>query len=98
MIIEDQEDGAVRGLLGTAFGAAEPPLRDFASGSIARGDAARRRNRWYAAGGAALSVVTAAGMFAAVAGGDGGRVTPGPAGVSSPKPTVTPDGQRAKGQ
>ena len=53
MIIEEQEDGAVRGLLGTAFGVAEPPLRDFASGSIARGDAARSRNRrLLAAGGA----------------------------------------------
>ncbi|GAA1958804.1 hypothetical protein [Catenulispora subtropica] len=89
MIIEEHEDGAVRGLLGTAFGAAEPPLRDLASGSIARGDAARRRNRWYATGGAVLSVVAAVGTFAAVAGSGGVAGKPAPAAATTAKPTPT---------
>ena len=74
MSIEDNEhatdvtDATVHGLLGTAFAESEPPLRDLASGSIARGDAARHRNRMAAAGGATLSVVAVLGTFALVAG------------------------------
>ena len=68
MSIEENEETAVRGLLGTAFAVAEPPLRDLASGSIARGDAARHRNRVLAAGGATLSVVAVIGTFALVTG------------------------------
>lgn len=68
MTIEENEDSAVRGLLGTAFADPEPPLRDLASGSIARGDAVRRRNRVFAAGGATLSVVAVIGTFAMVTG------------------------------
>ncbi|MEY9857672.1 hypothetical protein ABH935_003280 [Catenulispora sp. GAS73] len=68
MTIEENDDSAVRGLLGTAFADPEPPLRDLASGSIARGDAVRRRNRMVAAGGAALSVVAVIGTFAVVTG------------------------------
>ena len=64
----ENDDGAVRGLLGTAFAEPEPPLRDLASGSIARGDAVRRRNRMVAAGGAALSAVAVIGTFAVVTG------------------------------
>jgi len=68
MTIEENEDSTVRGLLGTAFADPEPPLRDLASGSIARGDAVRRRNRMVAAGGATLSVVAVIGTFAMVIG------------------------------
>ncbi|WP_194913397.1 hypothetical protein [Catenulispora rubra] len=68
MTIEENEDSAVRGLLGTAFADPEPPLRDLASGSIARGDAVRHRNRMVAAGGATLSVVAVIGTFAVVTG------------------------------
>ncbi|MEZ0106264.1 hypothetical protein ABH920_000245 [Catenulispora sp. EB89] len=68
MTNEENEDSAVRGLLGTAFADPEPPLRDLASGSIARGDAVRRRNRMVAAGGATLSAVAVIGTFAMVTG------------------------------
>jgi hypothetical protein len=68
MTIEENEDNTVRGLLGTAFAVPEPPLRDLASGSIARGDAVRRRNRMVAAGGVTLSVVAVIGTFAMVTG------------------------------
>lgn len=84
MSIEENEDTAVRGLLGTAFAAAEPPLRDLASGSIARGDAARRRNRVFAAGGATLSVVAMIGTFALVTG-----TTPAKQGRQNPANQVT---------
>ncbi|WP_041540843.1 hypothetical protein [Catenulispora acidiphila] len=68
MSVEDHGDGAVRGLLDSAFAGAEPPMRDLASGSIARGDAARRRNRRWAACGAVLSVLAVIGTFTAVTG------------------------------
>jgi hypothetical protein len=84
MSIEENEDAAVRGLLGTAFAAAEPPLRDLASGSIARGDAVRRRNRLVAAGGATLSVVAVLGTFAVVTGS-----TPARRGIQNPAEKVT---------
>ncbi|MBW8803139.1 MAG: hypothetical protein JF587_04660 [Catenulisporales bacterium] len=87
MNIEDNEDTAVRGLLGTAFATAEPPLRDLASGSIARGDAARRRNRLLAGGGAALSVVAVIGVAAAVTGVTSPTAKPG-SGVASPAATA----------
>ncbi|MFL6114553.1 MAG: hypothetical protein ACJ786_24850 [Catenulispora sp.] len=88
MNIEDHEDTAVRGLLGTAFATAEPPLRDFASGSIARGDAARRRNRLFAGGGAVLSAVAVIGTFAAVTGTTPPATKPRP-GATSPTSTGT---------
>jgi len=84
MSIEENEHTVVHGLLGTAFAAAEPPLRDLASGSIARGDAARRRNRVFAAGGAALSVVAVIGTFAVVTG-----ATPAKPGHQNPVAPVT---------
>ena len=80
MSIEENEDIAVRGLLGTVFAGAEPPLRDLASGSIARGDAARSRNRkLLATGGAMLSVAAVIGTFAVVTG-----ATPGKHGNPNP--------------
>ena len=88
MSIEDNEhatdvtDATVHGLLGTAFAESEPPLRDLASGSIARGDAARHRNRMAAAGGATLSVVAVLGTFALVAG--AGPAKHGPPNPASP--------------
>lgn len=84
MSIEENENTVVHGLLGTAFAATEPPLRDLASGSIARGDAARRRNRVFAAGGAALSVVAVIGTFAMVTG-----ATPAKPGQRDPVNPVT---------
>jgi len=85
MRIEENEEVAVRGFLGTAFVGAEPPLRDLASGSIARGDAARRRNRrLVAAGGVVLSVAAVIGTFAVVTG-----VTPGRHGNPNPVQQVT---------
>jgi hypothetical protein len=84
MSIEEHEETTVRGLLGTAFDAAEPPLRDLASGSIARGDATRHRNRLFTAGGAALSVVAVIGTFAAVTG-----ATPVKPGHPAPAQQVT---------
>jgi hypothetical protein len=88
MSIEDNEAAAMRGFLATAFGDAEPPLRDLASGSIARGDAARRRARWYTAGGAVLSVAAVAGTVALASGGLGARRGPSPAAATT-APTVS---------
>lgn len=69
MSIEENEDIAVRGFLGSVFADAEPPFRDLASGSIARGDAAWSRNRrLVAAGGAVLTVAAVIGTFAVVTG------------------------------
>ncbi|MEY9927185.1 hypothetical protein ABH926_001810 [Catenulispora sp. GP43] len=99
MSIEDNETAAVRGLLGTAFAAPEPPLRDLASGSIARGDSARRRNRMIAAGGATLSVVAVLGTFALVTGaGPAGHRTPNPVNpATSTAITASPTGNLAFG-
>ena len=80
----NEDDGTVRGLLGTAFADAEPPLRDLASGSIARGDGQRRRNRMFAVGGATLSAVAVMGTFALVSG-----ATPGRHGNQGPVNQVT---------
>ena len=98
MSIEENDDSAVRGLLGTAFADPEPPLRDLASGSIARGDAARRRNRMVAAGGAALSVVAVVGTFAVVTGAAAaGRGHQGPA-KQVASPASSTGSASAKGQ
>lgn len=99
MSIEDNEAAVMRGFLATAFGTAEPPLRDLASGSIARGDDARRRVRWYTAGGAVLSAAAVAGTLA-LAGGTGTTVKPtpvstGPA-VGKQSPTTQPVDPSAK--
>jgi hypothetical protein len=64
----ENEAGEIRDYLGLALDGAEPPLRDLASASIARGDAARRRARVYGAAGVALSAVAVLGVFAAVTG------------------------------
>ncbi|NUP51597.1 MAG: hypothetical protein HOW97_30410 [Catenulispora sp.] len=91
MSIEDTEAGLVRGFLGTAFGDAEPPLRDLASGSIARGDRARRRVRWYTAGGTVLAAVAVVGTFALTAGNGGAGVpTPGASATPKPVPKLVP--------
>ncbi|MBS2536330.1 hypothetical protein KGQ20_26545 [Catenulispora sp. NF23] len=91
----NEDDGAVRGLLGTAFAEAEPPLRDLASGSIARGDAQRRRNRMFAVGGATLSAVAVMGTFALVSGATpGGHGNQGPVNqVSSAASSADPSGK-----
>lgn len=90
MSIEETEAGVVRGFLGTAFGDAEPPLRDLASGSIARGDSARRRVRWYTAGGTVLGAVAVVGTFALTAGNGGGAAVPSPGASATPKPVPKP--------
>jgi hypothetical protein len=95
MSIEENEDITVRGFLGSAFIDAEPPLRDLASGSIARGDAARSRNRrLVAAGGAVLTVAAVIGTCAVVTGAThGGHGNPNPVQqVTSEPPPVKPTG------
>lgn len=95
MSIDENEGIAVRAFLGSVFIDAEPPLRDLASGSIARGDAARSRNRrLLAAGGAVLTVAAVIGTFAVVTGATSGRHgSPDPVQqVTSESPPVKPTG------
>lgn len=85
-MLTDEEGAGIREFLGGALDGPEPPLRDLASGSIVRGDAARRRTRVYSGAGVALAAVAVLGVFAATS----ALTPPGRHSPTKPLPTPAP--------